>query len=38
MVSLLIYNRSHKVLAIAVIHHIFCNKWEINPEYENVLI
>jgi hypothetical protein len=26
MVLLLIYSKSHTVLAIAVIHHIICNK------------
>jgi hypothetical protein len=37
VVSLHIHSGGEIVLVVAMIHHIICNKWEINPEYEKVL-
>jgi hypothetical protein len=35
--SLLVHSWREAILAITMIHNTIYNKWQINPEYKNVL-
>ena len=34
---LLVHCRTEAVLTVAIINHVICNEWEINPKYKKVL-